>query len=201
MTRNESRRRVKMYSALEVANMCGVVNQTAINWIRNGYLKAFNTPGGQYRVYHEDLIHFIKERGMKIPQELSDLPEQKAHWNSIMIIDDDKVLNDSTAKFLNKNIPDMKVYQSFDGFDAGAQLIKHKPGFVILDIALPGVDGKEICKKIKTNPEFGDPYIIIITGLEEKGLESQMDDLGADAFFNKPVDFGKILKEINSVLE
>ncbi|MDR2747514.1 MAG: histidine kinase, partial [Treponema sp.] len=32
-----------MYSALEVANICGVVNQTAINWIRNGYLKAFVT--------------------------------------------------------------------------------------------------------------------------------------------------------------
>ena len=166
MTRNESRRRVKMYSALEVANMCGVVNQTAINWIRNGYLKAFNTPGGQYRV----------------------------------IIDDDKVLNDSVAKFLNKNIPEMTVYQSFDGFDAGSQLVKYKPGFVILDIALPGVDGKEICKRIKTAPEFGDPHIIVITGLSDEDLQLQMDSLGADSFFNKPVDFGEILKEINSVI-
>ena len=32
-----------VYSALEVANICGVVNQTAINWIRNGYLTAFST--------------------------------------------------------------------------------------------------------------------------------------------------------------
>ncbi len=200
MTRNESRRRVKMYSALEVANMCGVVNQTAINWIRNGYLKAFNTPGGQYRVYHEDLLEFIKERGMRIPRELTDLPEEKAHWNSIMIIDDDKVLNDSVAKFLNKNIPEMTVYQSFDGFDAGSQLVKYKPGFVILDIALPGVDGKEICKRIKTAPEFGDPHIIVITGLSDEDLQLQMDSLGADSFFNKPVDFGEILKEINSVI-
>ena len=36
-----------VYSALEVAEICGVVNQTAINWIRKGYLKAFMTPGGQ----------------------------------------------------------------------------------------------------------------------------------------------------------
>ena len=45
-------------SALEVANICGVVNQTAINWIKSGHLKAFITPGGQYRVYTDDLISF-----------------------------------------------------------------------------------------------------------------------------------------------
>ena len=50
-------RKTIVYSALEVANICGVVNQTAINWIRNGYLKAFSTPGGQYRVYQDDLCN------------------------------------------------------------------------------------------------------------------------------------------------
>ena len=37
-------KKLKIFSALEVANLCGVVNQTAINWIKNGYLKAFTTP-------------------------------------------------------------------------------------------------------------------------------------------------------------
>ena len=176
-----------MYSALEVANICGVVNQTAINWIRNGYLKAFNTPGGQYRVYYEDLLLFIKERGMKIPPELQD---------SL----DDAVLNEAISSFLNKNLPNLTVYKSLDGFDAGAQLVKYKPGFVILDIDLPGVNGKEICKKIKTDPFFGQPYIIVITGLDDESLEKQMKDLGADSFFRKPIDFNAILREINEVV-
>ena len=46
----ESEGKSVVYSALEVANICGVVNQTAINWIRNKHLKAFSTPGGQFRV-------------------------------------------------------------------------------------------------------------------------------------------------------
>jgi len=199
MSKSESRRRVKMYSALEVANICGVVNQTAINWIRNGYLKAFNTPGGQYRVYYEDLILFIKERGMKIPPELQDSVED-AHWNSIIVIDDDAVLNEAISSFFGKNLPNLTVYKSLDGFDAGTQLVKHKPGFVILDIDLPGVNGKEICKKIKTDPFFGQPYIIVITGLDDESLEKQMKDLGADAFFKKPIDFNAILREINEVV-
>ena len=51
---NKDSNKTIVYSALEVANICGVVNQTAINWIRNGYLKAFSTPGGQYRIYLEN---------------------------------------------------------------------------------------------------------------------------------------------------
>ena len=58
---NKDSNKTIVYSALEVANICGVVNQTAINWIRNGYLKAFSTPGGQYRIYLDDLVDFIKE--------------------------------------------------------------------------------------------------------------------------------------------
>ena len=51
----KSQTKVRMFSALEVANLCGVVNQTAINWIRNGYLKAFVTPGGPFRIYTEEI--------------------------------------------------------------------------------------------------------------------------------------------------
>ncbi|AGT42766.1 DNA-binding response regulator [Treponema pedis str. T A4] len=199
MSKNESRRRVKMYSALEVANMCGVVNQTAINWIRNGYLKAFNTPGGQYRVYHEDLLSFIKDRGMKIPEDLEDSAGQ-AHWNSIIIVDDDRVLNEAIATFLTKNIPELRIYQSYDGFDAGSQIAKYRPGFIILDIDLPGIGGKEICTKIKSDDSFGEPYIIVVTGLEDSTLKTQMLELGADSFFKKPLDFNAILNEINTVI-
>ena len=60
-------KKVRIFSALEVADICGVVNQTAINWIKNGFLKAFMTPGGQYRVYAEDLLAFLSSRGMRIP--------------------------------------------------------------------------------------------------------------------------------------
>ncbi len=200
MIKNSNKKRLKMYSALEVANMCGVVNQTAINWIRNGYLKAFNTPGGQYRVYSEDLLLFIKERGMKIPEELSEPSDHQIHWNSIIIIDDDQVINESIFKFLHKNIPNLTAYQSFDGFDAGTKIVKYKPGFIILDIDLPGINGKEICKKIKSDPAFGDPCIMVITGLNDPELKEQMIELGADAFFKKPIDLNSILAEVNDLI-
>ena len=74
-----------VYSALEVANICGVVNQTAINWIRNGHLKAFSTPGGQYRVYKEDLLQFMAERNMRLPDD------SEENTFSVLIVDDEKI--------------------------------------------------------------------------------------------------------------
>ncbi len=201
MSKKSSTKRIQIYSALEVANMCGVVNQTAINWIRNGHLKAFNTPGGQYRVYKDDLVSFIKMRGMRIPDALSESSEHEADWRSIIIIDDDPVINNALAAYISKNMPEHTVLQSFDGFDAGAQLVEKKPGFVLLDIALPGVNGQEICKRIKTDPAFGKPYIMIITGLDDPNLEETMFSLGADLFFRKPLVLSRITEAINATFE
>lgn len=201
MKKETKTKRVLIYSALEVANMCGVVNQTAINWIRSGYLKAFNTPGGQYRVYKDDLIAFIENRGMRIPEALQTPAGSEADWKSLIIIDDDVGLNNAIAAFISNTIPDLNVFQSYDGFDAGAQLVEKKPGFVLLDLSLPGVNGQEICKRIKTDPAFGKPYIIVITALEEPSLEAELLALGADKFFRKPLTLPQIVSAVTFVLE
>jgi len=201
MAKDITSKRIQIFSALEVANMCGVVNQTAINWIKNGYLKAFNTPGGQYRVYKDDLLEFINSRGMRIPEALGETLEPTADWKSIIVIDDDEVLNEAIAGFLRKNLTKHSVFQSFDGFDAGAQLMEKRPGFVVLDIALPGVNGKDICNRIKTDPAFGKPYIIVITALDDPELEEKMFELGADKFFRKPVKLPELLDTIDSAMD
>ncbi|NLJ45627.1 MAG: response regulator, partial [Treponema sp.] len=158
--------KVRIFSALEVANLCGVVNQTAINWIRNGHLKAFTTPGGQYRVYAEDLRAFLEGRGMRIPEELSGKTGSGVDWNRLVIIDDDRELNDLLKRYFEKKLPSLTVIQAFDGFEAGRILAEKRPGFVILDVDLPGVTGHSLCKRIKTDPSFGRPFVVAITGLD-----------------------------------
>ena len=98
-------KKVRIFSALEVADICGVVNQTAINWIKNGFLKAFMTPGGQYRVYAEDLLAFLSSRGMRIPDELSESAEEGPDWNRILIVDDDQNINTLLKRYLTRLMP------------------------------------------------------------------------------------------------
>ena len=191
-----------VYSALEVANICGVVNQTAINWIRNGYLNAFSTPGGQYRVYLDDLVDFMNKRKMRIPSELLDAYDKDIiSQKSILVVDDDKGLNSVIAKYLEKSDDKIVVYQAFDGFEAGAQLVDKKPCCVLLDLDLPGVDGFDLCRRIYTSEEFGKPIVCVITALQDDDIEQRVKKMGAVEFFRKPLNLVDITSKVKERLE
>lgn len=193
-------KKIRIFSALEVANLCGVVNQTAINWIRNGYLKAFTTPGGQYRIYAEDLMGFLEKRGMRVPQELEDHFKDDVDWTSLLIVDDDVELNDIVKRYFEKRVEGLKISQAHDGFEAGRLISEKRPGFVILDIDLPGLNGHAVCRKIKEDPILGKPFVISITGLDRPEEREAMIADGADAFFPKPLDFEELIKTVQELM-
>lgn len=192
-------KKVRIFSALEVANICGVVNQTAINWIKNSHLKAFTTPGGQYRIYAEDLLEFLNSRGMRVPEELYRLTREEGR-EKILIIDDDRDLNSMLKEFLGRKFPQFDLFQAYDGFEAGIILSEQKPGIVILDIDLPGVDGFKLCSRIKSGREIGKPIVVAVSGLDEQTTQRQILAEGADAFFPKPIDLEQLLSTLQSMV-
>jgi two-component system, OmpR family, response regulator len=192
-------KKVRIFSALEVANICGVVNQTAINWIKNKHLKAFTTPGGQYRIYAEDLLAFLDGRGMRIPEELLELQRQQEN-SKVLIVDDDQELNNMIKQFIERKLPDWSVQQAFDGFEAGVVLSQEKPDAVILDIDLPGVNGHELCKKITSDESLGNPVVVAVSGLDDDAESEKIISEGADAFFPKPVDFDRLIDTLQDLV-
>ena len=166
-----------IYSALEVANICGVVNQTAINWINSGYLKAFKTPGGQYRVYPDDLADFMSERNMHIPMKLLSACTNRAAYDSstLLVIDDDKTFNTLVARFLRERFPELEIIQAFDGF--------------------------ELCRKINADNSYGKPAVIVVTALEDKEDENRIVDLGIENFFRKPLKLELLADAVDRVFK
>ncbi|MBU8913137.1 MAG: response regulator [Spirochaetales bacterium] len=198
MARND--KKVRIFSALEVANICGVVNQTAINWIKNGYLKAFTTPGGQYRVYSEDLVEFLHSRGMRMPDELQRILENQLEVDTILIVDDDKDLNNLVHQYLSRKYPDYEIHQALDGFEAGRMLAETKPGVVVLDINLPGVDGHKLARSIKEGGGVTKPIIVAVSGLDDPAEHEAILDEGADAFIAKPLELDKLYEKIEQLV-
>ena len=192
-------KKVRIFSALEVADICGVVNQTAINWIKNGFLKAFMTPGGQYRVYAEDLFAFLSSRGMRIPAELADNQEEGPDWERILIVDDDQAINTAIKRYMTRKMPGYTIMQAFDGFEAGKLISEARPGVILLDISLPGIDGHKLCRRIKEDQALGGPIIIAITGIADDDAETTILAEGADAFFRKPLNFEKLEEKIEEL--
>ncbi len=193
-------KKVRVFSALEVANICGVVNQTAINWIKNGHLRAFTTPGGQYRIYAEDLLDFLRSRDMRVPSEVEEIAQREK--KQILVVDDDAEVNNLIKTLFEKRLGDFEVLQAFDGFEAGRILAENRPVLIVLDMALPGVDGHKLISTIREDRSFENPRIIATSGItgEVKNRERIINE-GADVFMEKPVDNDALVETAQKLLQ
>ena len=185
----KGRKRVRIFSALEVANICGVVNQTAINWIRNGYLKAFTTPGGQYRIYAKDLAAFLDTRGMSSSGEVLQIVAENANWD-VLLIASPAPMNEKLKNEIANSLPGYSIVQAFDWFDIGRKMTVEKPGFILLDTELEGVEISRFIQIAKGDPTFGNPYIFI--------LNNDNAHYEADLLLTKPFNLEQFLSAIRS---
>ena len=201
---SKSGRRVRIFSALEVANICGVVNQTAINWIRNGHLKAFTTPGGQYRIYAKDLAAFLDKRGMGASGEVLQVMMENANWN-IFLLAVEKYAGDNLKEEIEKLLPEFTIIQANDWFEIGRKIAEEKPGFVLLDTALSGVDIFQFIRTVKDDPAFGKPYVFLLTDdssyfkTGSGDYSGELKQTHADMVLDKPLDLGKLEAAIKSL--
>lgn len=193
-----------MFSAMEAAKICGVVNQTAINWIRKGSLKAFTTPGGQYRVYPEDLIDFMQRNKMNVPAGLIEKtkakPKPQENKKTVLVVDDDAAFNDIICRYLKEKDGNLDLHQAYDGFEAGSLMASLKPAAVVLDLDLPGVDGVKICRNINESPaSFGKPAVIVVTALEDEYVEQSCMALGVARYYHKPLNLPQLAKTLSEL--
>ena len=186
-------RKVKIFSALEVANICGVVNQTAINWIKNGHLKAFTTPGGQYRVYAKDLAAFLDTRGMADSGEALQVFLEKADRSILLFAVENQALGNQIREDLKSILPEHEVLLAFDGFDAGRIITESKPGFIILDRNLPGIDCNRLIRTVKENINYGKPFIFVL----QQGQEPA--PAHCDGTFNLPAEIQRFAESVKEL--
>jgi PleD family two-component response regulator len=189
---------IRLFSALEVANICGFKNQTAINWIKKGDIKAFTTPGGQYRVYPEDLISFMQSRNMKIPHELLSFRMEADSLQKVLIIGGDDESNAYIQQVMYDNFPGLTISRAFDGLEAGKILAEEKPNLVILDASLPGFREPGICKKIKALLNGALSRILILAETRDNRVKAAILANGADAFLTKPLNGDELVDVISS---
>lgn len=117
---------------------------------------------------------------------------------SILIIDDEEAII-----LLLKTIFGLQGYTSYSctqPANAVEMAIERQPDLVVLDIAMPGKDGYEICQELKTTAKTRNIPIVMLTALalnqdRKKGIES-----GADSFIFKPFDPQTLISEISRLL-
>ena len=185
----------KALTTYDIADHCQVTPRTVIQWINEGKLKAYRTPGNHSRVQIEDFWDFLKKYNMPFPEDVMFKPKKKR----VLIVDDDKSMVDAIHRVLKKEkIYDLEV--AYDGFEAGEKFFVFKPDMVILDIKMPGLDGYQLCSRIRGNQKNKNVRILLISGIIDKKETIRVKESGADDYLAKPFSNKNLKVKIEELL-
>jgi excisionase family DNA binding protein len=182
------------FTTFEISRICQVNPTTVQNWIKEKKLQAFVTPGGHRRVRLEDLIAFMKQYGMPIPPELDD------RRRLVLIVDDDEDILELLTTALQADDGGLEVVQARDGVEALLLIGERKPDLLILDILLPGMNGIEVCQKLRSGPGTRGIKIAAVTGDPSPDTRKRVLEAGADLFFAKPFDMADFIAGCHELL-
>lgn len=81
-----------------------------------------------------------------------------------------------------------QVVQATDAEQAQALLVEKVPDLILMDIALPGMDGLELTRLIKADPRLRHVPVIALTAFAMKGDDQKAREAGCDGYITKPID-------------
>lgn len=116
----------------------------------------------------------------------------------ILLVDDEKDI----VEFLQYNL-ESEGFEVISAYDGDSALIKmeDKPDLVVLDVMMPGMNGYDVCKKIRMNEDFDDVQIIFLTAKTSEFDELKGFDLGADDYIKKPISPKMLVARVKSKLK
>lgn len=117
----------------------------------------------------------------------------------ILIIDDDLLLVELLTESLSSD--GITVRAAHDGLSGIECMINESPDMILLDIMMPGIDGFEVCKKIKEAPCTADLPIVFISAKDSQEDIDRAYALGADDYIVKPFDTITVGKRLKTVYQ
>lgn len=189
---------MKTYSTFAIARMLQVDPGSVANWIDQGLLKAHRTPGRHRRVVEADLRAFLVHQQMPTPPQLDPPPPLPAR---VLVIDSDREVVDAIRQAVLADHPGYEVLEAGDGFRAGALLADCKPTVLVLDLKMPGFDGFDICRLIKSQPQTS--HIHVLATSPRAGYAKYKETIlacGASACLRKPLDMDDFMEQLQPLL-
>lgn len=116
----------------------------------------------------------------------------------VLVVDDEPKLCSILTRVLSEKGYDIQAVRN--GLRALEVIHQFNPHLVIADVALPEMDGFELCRRIRSDPRFGTLRFIFLTAKDSREDEIEGLRLGADDYITKPVDVDKLLARVDARL-
>jgi len=162
----------------EAARLLLVSPITVRAWAQKGLLPSETTPGGHRRFRLEEVERFKRSR------------EESRHPRPlrVLIVEDDAMMRDYLVELLDSLSPTVECEEAGDGFEAGRKVESFSPDVVLLDLMMPGMDGFEVCRRIKEDPKTSAIRVLAMTGYPSDEFSERILRAGAETCLAKPID-------------
>jgi excisionase family DNA binding protein len=177
----------------EVAKICNVAPRTVSKWFDSGALRGYRIPGSKdRRIPVNQLIRFMKQHNMPLNGLMTGCTR-------ILIVDDEQDIVEVLEKILEDEAK-YEVEVAKGGFAAGVIAEKFRPHVILLDMHLSDIDGREVAKQVKNNPDLQLTKVIAMSGKmvedEAKGTLAQ----GFDGFLKKPFHVKQVIEAVEDAM-
>jgi two-component system chemotaxis response regulator CheY len=103
----------------------------------------------------------------------------------VLVVDDDPFIRKLIVTTL-EDVANVELHEASDGTQAVELAQREQPALVFLDVDMPGLDGIEVCRRLRADPATGEATIVMLTAAHGDGVEREAEDAGADLFLTKP---------------
>lgn len=118
----------------------------------------------------------------------------------IMVVDDEKEIRDLIKSALTSE--EVSVLTASSGEEALVTAKAERPDLILLDIAMPGLDGYSTCEKLKQDSKTSAVPVLFLTGkdLEAQGIIQRSQDLGAVGYVSKLYPLKELARKVKEIL-
>ena len=120
---------------------------------------------------------------------------EESAGRAVLVVEDDRKIADVVRIYLERD--GFRAVLAYDGHEALLLAESEQPALIVLDLLLPGLDGREVCRRIRQRSSVP---IIMLTALRGEGVTLRGLELGADDYITKPFSPRELLARIRAVL-
>src|SRR5690349_13751531 len=112
----------------------------------------------------------------------------------ILVVDDEPAMVGALGALLGQ--AGHRIVAAYDGEEALRRFREDTPDLVLLDLAMPGLDGATVCQRIR---ELSDTPVVVVSGERDRQATVELLDLGADDYIRKPFRADELLARVRAV--
>ena len=149
---------------------------------------------------HGGNITFESEKGKGTTFTVLFPTTMKEGTAKILVVDDDEMIRNMLTKALTVNRT-YSVEEASNGLETCIKLGTYRPDLLILDVVMPEMDGLEVCRVIKKEPELSDMKVIVTTGFADHPKVKEINEIGFTDVYSKPIEIPDFLELVDEVLK